>query len=903
MKKRICAMIVLLAFCMGCLPYAQAENTTQGETSRTDTMSITVVNPLYADVIDADDLVSASEDETSLSSSLVTPKSSSQPATAEQYENIDEAAAFVRSQMVNRQATIAFSYEAVGESDEKVSIVKQIVQEALDETDNLTQGDYLRWQYGGYSCNIQEYIVDNDDGTSTYHYKFIYTFTYYTTADQERELNTAIEQALDSLDLDGATTYQKIERIYNYVCQHVDYDYDTVGDSTTGKYTAYSALIKGTAVCQGYALLMYRMLREEGISIRIIAGIATTSGENHAWNIVCIGDSYYYLDSTWDSSAEGDYAYFLRGSDDFTGHEAWDDYTTQAFQTAYPISANSYTASEADAPNASANVAASGTCGSAVTWSLSNDGVLTLRGSGDMSNYTSDGAPWAGKSDSITSVDIGYGITSIGTCAFYGCSAIDEAIVLPDSVTTIGAYAFADCTALPSVDAMANVTIIGVSAFSGCSEDFVLRGSEGSAAETFAAENSLSFTAVSDIADADIALSQQTYTYTGSACTPTVTASADGTALDAYTVSYLDNVNAGTAQVVLTGTGAYGGKTAVSFTIEKAVPQVSAPSGLMALRGQSLDTVLLSCRFAWQTAEESVGMQTGAQTFQLQYTPSDTDNYETVTIDATVEVRDTIGISSEKTTTHVGAEMRLIAAGLPTNAPQGTISWSSSNEKVATISSDGTVDALAVGTTVITATSTNGEIAKCTLTVETLPFTDVSSSSWYFNAVSYAYANGMFAGVSATTFKPKQDMTRAMLVQVLYNQEGKPEVTSTSTFDDVADGKWYTDAVVWASENGVVSGVGNNNYAPSRVITRQEAAQILYNYAAYKGYSTSLTGDLSSFNDAGSVSSWAISAMQWAVGYNLISGVGNEKLAPKSSATRSQLAQIMMQFDYNIVFG
>lgn len=908
MKKRMCSIVLLLAFCMGCLPAARAEGSTRkGNGDGTDSCSITVVNPLYEHVLEEGDLAQAETADANAEegASSFSQKNSKQAAGTKQYTELDSAAAFVRSQMANRKTVVAFTYRNVSSEDQKVSIVKQIVQEALAENDHLNQGDYLRWQYGGYSCDIQEYWIANGDGTFTYHYKFVYTFTYYTTAEQERELNTRLEQVLESLKLDQATEYQQIKRIYSYICQNVEYDYDTLNDSSTGKYTAYNAMMKETAVCQGYALLLYRMLREAGFSTRIIAGIATESGENHAWNIVRLGDRYYYLDSTWDASGNGYYDYFMRGKDGFEGHNAWEDYTNDAFQAAYPVADTSYEPSVTDEPDLNAGIAAQGTCGSDVTWSLSDAGVLTLRGSGAMEDYAADGAPWAQQRSKITAVDIGCGITAIGANAFQGCTALAQAVVLPDSVTSVGTGAFRGCTALPSVDVMPNVTAIASDAFADCGSGFTLRGVKASAAAVAAVRAGLSLQVVSDIAEASVSLSQQSYSYTGSVCTPEVTATAaDGTAVEAYALSYTDNVNAGTAQAVLTGTGEYGGKTAVSFQIEKAVPDVYVPTELVALRGQKLRDVLLSCRFAWQTPDESVGMQTGQQTFLLDYTPEDTDNYQSLTdIPVKVDVRDTIGLSCEQAASHVGAQVRLIASGLASNGPQDILTWTTSDDAIAAVSSEGVVTAQAPGTAVITATSTNGELAQCTIDIGQLPFDDVPDGSWYFSAVSYGYANAMFAGITDTTFRPGQNMTRAMLVQVLYNQEGKPSVAQKSAFTDVPDGAWYTDAVVWGTRTGVVSGRGNGKFAPNASVTRQEAAQILYNYAGYKEYSTASNVSISRFDDDQNVSNWAIHAMQWAVGYSLMSGVGDNRLAPKGKATRAQLAQIMMQFDYNIVYG
>lgn len=891
MKKRFAAVLLLMALGIGQLPAFATYTGDDRSTSITGV--VTVINPLYGGT--ADDVPPsefAQEEEKN------TARQQYGASTTTPYTTIADAADFVRSQMANRQQVVTLAYRTTirsTEEDPKVSIVKQIASQALDETGNANEGDYLRWQYGRYVCNIQGEVIVNGDGTSTYSYKFIYSFEYYTTAEQERELNDELTETLQALDLDQATDYQKIQRIYSFICGHVSYNSE---DSTTQKYTAYSALKKGNAVCQGYALLLYRMLREAGFSTRIIAGTATASGENHAWNIVRLGDSYYYLDSTWDSGMSW-YDYFMRGTEDFHGHQAWDDYTSDAFTATYPISETTYEPGLADEPERS--LLGTGTCGADITWRVTENGALILRGSGDMESYEEGQTPWAELTDQITALDIGCGITSIGSYAFANCTALNTAVILPDSVKKINSNAFAGCTALPSIDILPVTQFIASDALP---KGVVIRGCTGSRAEAVASLLEASFEEIQSIADTDIQLSQTVYTYTGETCTPSVAVTdADGSEVPCAAV-YDNNVGAGTAQVMVSGTGAYGGKTAIRFTIEKAVPQVETPGELAALCGQSLRDVLHSCHFTWQEPEQSVGIQQGEQTFLMTYTPLDTQNYTVVTdIPVTVSVHDSIGLSGREATTHVGADMRLIASAIPNNAPENILFWSSDTPEVADVGSDGIVTAHAEGTAVITVRSVNGEYAQCTVTVETLPFTDVSQSAWYYSAVSYALGNNLFAGITETTFGPNKKMTRAMLVQVLYSMSGLPEVTGESPFSDVEDGKWYTDAVIWASENGVAAGTGKGKFSPNAYITREQTATILYKYADLNGYSTTTNVSISRYDDDQDVSNWAIHAMQWAVGNGLISGTNANQLQPRGKATRAQLAQIMMKFRYNIVYG
>ena len=183
----------------------------------------------------------------------------------------------------------------------------------------------------------------------------------------------------------------------------------------------------------------------------------------------------------------------------------------------------------------------------------------------------------------------------------------------------------------------------------------------------------------------------------------------------------------------------------------------------------------------------------------------------------------------------------------------------------------------------------------------TWPFEDVTEGDdWFYDAVAYVYENGIMAGTDETTFEPYMELDRAMAAQLFYNLEGKPAVTGDSTFTDVTSGHWAVDAITWAAENEVVAGIGEGLYDPDSNVTREQFAQMLYNYAKYKGYDLTATGDLSQFPDAGSISSWAETALSWANGKGLINGHENGTIDPKGSTIRGQAASIMANFDQNV---
>ena len=180
-----------------------------------------------------------------------------------------------------------------------------------------------------------------------------------------------------------------------------------------------------------------------------------------------------------------------------------------------------------------------------------------------------------------------------------------------------------------------------------------------------------------------------------------------------------------------------------------------------------------------------------------------------------------------------------------------------------------------------------------------LPFDDVNVGDWFQAAVEYVYRNGIMTGTSTTTFEPGTTLSRAMVAQILYNLEGQPTVTEATTFTDSGT-HWAAKAIAWAQETGVVSGYEDNTFRPNKAVTREELAQMLYNYAKVKDYDLTASGDLTAFPDGEEVSSWAETAMAWANGNKLINGHDNGTLEPGGDSTRAQAASILMNFDVNL---
>lgn len=178
--------------------------------------------------------------------------------------------------------------------------------------------------------------------------------------------------------------------------------------------------------------------------------------------------------------------------------------------------------------------------------------------------------------------------------------------------------------------------------------------------------------------------------------------------------------------------------------------------------------------------------------------------------------------------------------------------------------------------------------------------TDVELGTWYHEAVDYVVEHGIMAGVSATAFQPNGSLTRGQVVQILHNLEGKPEETAEAPFTDTA-GHWALEAIAWAAQNNVVAGYDDGTFGPEKLVTREEFAQMMYNYAKFKGYDLTAGGDLAQFPDAGAISDWAETALSWANGKGLINGHDNGTIDPQGNTTRAQAASIMKNFDLKVV--
>ena len=193
-----------------------------------------------------------------------------------------------------------------------------------------------------------------------------------------------------------------------------------------------------------------------------------------------------------------------------------------------------------------------------------------------------------------------------------------------------------------------------------------------------------------------------------------------------------------------------------------------------------------------------------------------------------------------------------------------------------------------------------GETEQRETTAETCPseaYTDLDRNGWYHEYVDWVLKNGVMNGVGGGLFEPNGETTRAMLVMVLYRMAGAPDMAGReSSFTDVSADSWYGAAVIWASENGIVNGVGGGLFDPDASLTREQMAMMLYRFAGYLGSNTEKRADLSAYGDADAVSAFAQDAMAWAVAEGLVNGRSAAELAPKAGATRAELATILFRF-------
>lgn len=320
----LCAILLLATALLPVQTFAAEEPTFYGVLQRG--------NPLYPATCEDDFTYISSDTPSLLIDSSVLNDDLPSFATAE------EAGAYVRAALKARDEGVVFFYTDIPESmdsDTLSAFFDKLVDDILgyalrhDATDP-TGGDYLRYQFGSYTAEC------------AYGYNLFALelhFTYYTTAKQEADVDSTSKALLEYLVLDGKSDYEKLKAIYTWICDNVNYDSENLNNSDyTLKYSAYAALIHKTAVCQGYAVLLYRLALMAGIDARVVTG--TANGGGHAWNIVKLDGKWYHVDATWDAGlSASSWQYFLLPS--LNNHTL--DADSQAMISEYTMAENAYT--------------------------------------------------------------------------------------------------------------------------------------------------------------------------------------------------------------------------------------------------------------------------------------------------------------------------------------------------------------------------------------------------------------------------------------------------------------------------------------------------------------------------------------------------------------------------------
>ena len=654
-----------------------------------------------------------------------------------------------------------------------------------------------------------------------------------------------------------------------------------------------------------------------------------------------------------------------------------------------------------------ADIVDSGTCGaegdgSNLTWTLDSEGVLTISGSGDMRDYDYS-SPWYENGNQIQSVFMANGVTSIGNfafnectsltsmtipdsvtcignCAFRECSSL-ASVTIPDSVTSIGVYAFCACTSLKSVTIPDSVTSIGNYAFSYCTSLTGIWVDEGNSHyfsdasgvlfnkdKTVLAQCPGAFSGSYAIPDGVTSINDAAFVNCESLTSVTIP---DGVTNIGYEVfagcTSLANMVLPNG-VTRIGAEAFDWCTSMkSITIPDGVTSIGydafsncksltnvyftgteeAWNGITIDGGNdALKNAKIHCNYVSHTHsyKDVVTAPTCTEKGYTTHTCACGDSYVDTYTDALGHAWDNGKVTKEPTETETGTKTFTCTRCGETKTEtipklthehnyNAVVTAPTCTEKGYTTHTcacgdsyvDTYVDALGHAwdngkvTKQPTETETGTKTFTCTrcgeTKTETIPatgsvdvtemFTDVSHS-WADDGIRYCVTHQLMSGIGNNLFGPKLTTTRAQIVQILYNLEGEPEVSGTTPFTDLTQ-DWYQDAILWAYQTGVVAGTGDGTtFESDRPVTREQIAVILMEYVTrvLKLERTWTPADLSTFPDAGSVSDWAKDAMADAVALGLISGASNggqTYLEPQGSATREQVATILMEFCKNVM--
>ena len=477
------------------------------------TFETTYINPYYTDFISPEDLRPA------ITSGQQTYESANYVST------VAEAAEVLKPHLIDRDDS-AVVYIVLDELDQEIfnALVDEILAAAYAHTGVPNEGDYIRWNFSGCNAKVTGNTIDD-----LIYAQITFSLTHITTADQEAAVDEAVEDLLSQLNLSKRSDYDKVKAVYDYICANIAYDEDESDD--TLKHSTYAALIKKTAVCQGYASLLYRLLLELDVDCRFIGG--SGNGDGHGWNIVELDNLYYNADSTWDAG-RSTYVWFLKCPDNFANHTRYEEFDTAAFHSEYPMGSadyvphehsyseetteptcteagyttytcecgDYYVSDEVDAlghaygewyETKAATTDETGeerrdceNCDAYETRETEKLNVSNPSGTcGDNLTWVFDEAtgvltisgigamtdysemPWNAFTEAVTALIIEDGVTALADCAFMGCVNL-KSVELSDTMEVVHQDAFNGCTSLQEINIPVSVSAIRSNAFNGC---------------------------------------------------------------------------------------------------------------------------------------------------------------------------------------------------------------------------------------------------------------------------------------------------------------------------------------------------------------------------------------------------------------------------------------------------
>lgn len=780
----------------------EAEAAFSVEEEPVDTEIVYGVGPAYQSEYSEEDI------RVFLESGTEEDEAAAHTASTAAFNTQSEAAAYLKQILKSRTTSFSFTLEYTG-SD----VWKQLMEEALKENSSTPadEGDYIKANLIGYG-----YSTMVSGGQITYKG----SLTFAATAEQEAQVTNMLADTMASLGLDGKSDADKVRIIHDYIVERIEY----TNDGTLECHSTYAALVKGKAVCQGYASLLQRMCKEAGIASRYITGYGNNGG--HAWNILKLGNVWYNIDATWDDPVGGSLShdYFLKSEMDFTDHARDEEYKTSEFYKNHPMADTSYGEKPLEGLNAN-NLS--------VNFNGVNGGTLST---------ASEGRP--------------------KILIFFSTAC-------GNSMNTLSGFSASNWITKGAVDVYAidcnEHTREEVAAFEKeyCPEGYIRFGYDtGSTANS--------------------ALWQ----YAGMA--------GFGSRITYPIIVMIDSNNK------------------VQY----------CTSGV--LSEQKMNKVYLPLLIpGWVPVEDAILVPVSYVFIReypdLQYI--DTDFYDD-------------WVNGKKVNLKQGERLYLKGIAGPSWATNTSVKAEVSDERVMVYdASTGVLNVIGAGTATLTFTSvSNPEIsAYCTITVEgesggedsgddgsedsgedggedsgddgKATFSDVpyNPGSWKYDNVQYVYENGIMNGIAGTDrFEPDSPLTRAMFATVLYRMAGQPAIAFDNPFSDVEADRYYSNAVIWAYRNKIVSGYEDGSYGVDNRITREQIAKMLCEYGKIKGYDVSARASLDSYTDKADVNGWAEEYMQWAVSAGMISGKpngnGTFRLDPKGEATRAECAKMLTMF-------